>query len=106
MEKFLVACLIFTLFGCAQLKIAAEDTDTFAICKAADVATTGYALSTRRFVEKNPLVAPFVSNGVMPLALVSFVIWRTIAEINAADVTMAMNAVTCPVAAHNLWLLM
>ena len=92
------------LCGCTLVPVL-ESSDTFAVCKAGDVITTGYALSTGLFVEKNPLVAPFVSSGVGPLVFIGFVMWLIADRYNNPTANLVLNSVTCPVAAHNLWLL-
>ena len=74
--------------------------------KTADVVTTGIGLSSGRFVEKNPFIAPLVSHGILPLAILSFALYEAVEWINRPSVTLAMNAVTCPVSAHNAWLLL
>lgn len=103
MRALVLAMLLLT--GCATVKDAAQDTDTFAACKTADVVTTVYGVSKGIFVEKNPLVAPLVSQGFLPFALLSFAIWYAIDYVNHPDMTMAANVVTCPIAAHNALLL-
>lgn len=111
----LVALILAFLFACGAqaqsviddlLASPAGDISTFAACKTADVVTTGYALSTGRFVEKNPLIAPLVSQGIGPLALISVFIYIIANQYDNRQVTTALNAVTCPVAAHNAWLLL
>lgn len=99
--KYACIALILILQGCATM----QKPETFAVCKTADVVTTGYALHTGRFVEKNPLMAPLVSHGILPLAVISFGLWWLIDYYNEPTATLAVNIVTCPVAAHNLWLL-
>lgn len=92
------------LCGCSLMPVL-ESSDTFGACKALDVVTTGYALSTGLFIEKNPLVAPLVAHGIWPLALVSIAIWWAADRWGTPETNTALNVVTCPVAAHNLWLL-
>ena len=99
--RILLLAIVLFLPGCATL----QSTDTFAVCKTADVLSTGYALHTGHFIEKNPLVAPFVAHGILPLGIISFAIWWALDRYNEPNVTVAANVVTCPVAAHNLWLL-
>ena len=107
--KLAALILVSLLAGCATVQSVVDslagDTSTFAVCKAGDVITTGYALSTGRFIEKNPLIAPLVSQGIGPLALISVFIYIIAKQYDNRQVTTALNAVTCPVAAHNVWLL-
>lgn len=84
----------------------ASSSNTFAACKAADVITTGYGLATGRFFEKNSLIAPLVSHGIWPLALISLGMWYLADRYGTPNTNVALNAVTCPVAAHNAWLLL
>ena len=102
--KLKILLLSSLLCGCSALPIL-ESSDTFGACKTLDVVTTGYALSTGLFVEKNPLVAPFVSNGIWPLAIASFILWKIADSYDNPQANLALNAVTCPVAVHNLFLL-
>jgi ABC-type maltose transport system permease subunit len=108
----LILALLFTCSAHAQsviddlLASPAGDISTFAVCKTADVVTTGYALSTGRFIEKNPLIAPLVSQGIGPLALISIAVYFVLDHFNNRTATATMNAVTCPIAAHNAWLLL
>jgi hypothetical protein len=100
--RTLLALSLLSLSGCTTL----QSTDTFAICKATDVMTTGYALRTGHFVEKNPLVAPLVAHGILPLAIVSFGLWWLLTKADIPNAVVAANTITCPVAAHNAWLLL
>lgn len=106
MKLIAIILLVLALNGCASIKEVASDTDTFGACKVADVVTTGHALATGRFIEKNVLVAPLVSHGIFPLALISIALWYWIDQEKNDNLTMAANVITCPVAAHNLWLLL
>lgn len=105
-KKLLVIFLFSCLVGCSTVQPILESSDTFAACKTLDVVTTGYALSTGLFVEKNPFVAPLVSHGIWPLAIISFIMWKMADHYNNKSANIALNVVTCPVAAHNLWLLL
>lgn len=100
--RLAIVLILVMLQGCATL----QSTDTFGLCKAADVVTTGYALHTGHFIEKNPLVAPLVSHGILPLAIISFGLWWLLDRLNEPSVTAPVNAVTCGIAAHNAWLLL
>ena len=101
-SRTIIVLSLLCLSGCATL----QSTDTFAVCKTADVVTTGIGLSSGLFLEKNPLVAPLVSHGILPLAIVSFAIWWILDRYNEPLATTAANVITCPVAAHNAWLLL
>lgn len=101
-SRTIIVLSLLCLSGCATM----QSTDTFAVCKTADVVTTGIGLSSGLFLEKNPLVAPLVSHGILPLAIVSFAIWWLIDHYDNPKATMAVNTITCPVAAHNAWLLL
>lgn len=91
--------------GCAAIQGVAESPETFAVCKAADVATTAVALSSGHFVEANPLAKVLLAHGYFPLIAVSVGMYLIIKHYNDSRLTMAANAVTCPIAAHNLFLL-
>jgi len=102
----LLLCLL--LSSCAAIdavRPVAESTDVFAVCKAGDVLTTAYAIRTGMFIEKNPLVAPLISHGYLPLIAISIGIWYLLDRYNNPAATIAANVVTCPVAVHNLWLI-
>ena len=102
--KLKILLLSSLLCGCTLIPVL-ESSDTFAVCKAGDVITTGYALHTGLFVEKNPLVAQFISHGIWPLVIASFILWKIADSYDNPQANLALNSVTCPVAAHNLWLL-
>lgn len=92
----------FALSGCAVM----ESPTTFGVCKAADVATTAYALNTGLFHESNPILKPFIGpHHIMPLIAVSLLMWWVIYELNEPKVTVVANGITCGVAAHNLLLI-
>lgn len=99
--------LTLTLFlsGCASMLENAKSPDTFATCKAVDVATTVVGVSSGAFPEANPLMAKLLSHGYMPFILLSFAMWYAIDRIDNPSLTMGANAVTCPIAARNILLL-
>lgn len=99
------ALALSLLAGCATIKEVAASPETFAVCKAADVATTAIALSSGHFVEANPLAKVLLAHGYFPLIAVSVGMYLIIKHYNDERLTMAANAVTCPIAAHNLFLL-
>lgn len=103
--RIAVILLALVLTGCASLRETAESTDTFAACKALDVATTAYGVKTGLLVEKNPLVSGLIGQGVLPFAIISFAVWMLIDHINNKHLTMGLNVATCPIAAHNLLLI-
>jgi hypothetical protein len=110
MKRILLVLLLPLLSGCAtvgQITDAAPDVakspDTFIVCKAADVGLTAYALHTGLFFEKNPLIAPLVSQGIAPLALISLAIVGAVLYLQNDTATLAANAVTCPVSIWNFY---
>lgn len=106
MKRVILLLAMLALTGCAELAPIAESPNTFAACKAVDVAATAYALHAGGFVEKNALVAPLLSHGYIPLIAVSVALWWIIDRMNTPALTVTANAITCPVAAHNAWLLL
>ncbi len=105
MRTIIIVVSIF-LCGCSTIKTIGESTDTFAVCKFMDISTTAYALRTGLFVEKNPLVAGLLSHGYLPLIAISIGIWYALDRMQNKTATLAANAVTCPIAAHNLFLIL
>jgi hypothetical protein len=104
--KRLLIVLLISLSGCSTVQPIAESSDTFAYCKAADVATTAYGLGTGMFIEKNPFVASIIGGGVFPLIALSVALWYALDKYNNPKANMVANAITCPVAASNLFLLL
>lgn len=104
----LIAALL--LNGCAlfgPMQEVAESPTTFAVCKAADVATTAVALNSGHFHEVNPLLKGLIGpHNIMPLVAFSIGVYLLLRYINEPKVTLAANAITCPIAAHNAVLLM
>ena len=98
-----VILLALCLAGCGTFQ--PESTDTYAVCKTADVATTAYALHTGRFVEMNPIIRALIGHGFIPLVLVAYGTWWLLEKLNEPKVTVAANVVTCGVAIHNVALL-
>jgi hypothetical protein len=106
--KCLAALLLaFSLSAQAapSLEEVATSTDTFAVCKAADVITTAYVIEHGIGVETNPIVAPLIAHGYIPLILVSYGMYRLIKWINNPGATLAVNVVTCGAAINNLMLI-
>ena len=100
-----VILLVVLLTGCATVMDSAKSPDTFATCKAVDVATTVVGVSSGAFPEANPLMAKLLSHGYMPFILLSIAMWYVIDRVNEPALTIGANAVTCPIAARNVWLL-
>lgn len=97
--RIVMLCLL--LSGCATM----QDKNTFAACKAVDVATTVVGVSTGAFPEANPLMAKLLSHGYAPFILLSIAMWYAIDRIDNHALTMGANAITCPIAARNVLLL-
>ena len=94
------------LSGCATVMDGAKSTDVFAACKAADVVTTVVGISSGAFPEANPLMAKVLAHGYLPFIAISYALWYVVDRINNPSLTIGANAITCPIAAHNLWLIM
>jgi len=105
MKRLIAALLLISVTGCATIQPIAESTDTFAVCKAGDVLTTAYGLGTGMLVEKNPFVASLLGHGWIPFIAISVAMWYALDKYKNPTATIAANAITCPVAAHNLFLL-
>ena len=81
-------------------------TETFAVCKAVDVASTIYLLSHGLGVEANPVVAWTISvGGYVPLIAASVGLYYLLKHFDNPAATGAANIITCGVAAHNLLLM-
>lgn len=106
MKRLAAVLLAVMLAGCATVRETAESPDTFAACKGLDVATTVVGVSTGALTEGNPLVAKLLSHGFMPFILLSAAMWYVIDRVDSKPLTMGANAVTCPVAARNVWMLL
>lgn len=104
--KRLLILLAILLHGCATVEKVSESTDTFAICKSADVLTTAAGLNSGKFVESNPVLKPFIGpHHIFPLIAFSLLMWTALDHFNEPKLTQGANAVTCGVAAHNLWIM-
>jgi hypothetical protein len=104
--RFIAILLIVSMSGCAIL----EKPETFAACKALDVATTAVALNSGGFHEVNPIlrglgIGPHVS-GLLPLVGVSMLVIALIKYLNEPTVTTVASVATCGVAGHNAFLLL
>lgn len=98
--RALLLSILLLLPGCAAL----ESSNTFAACRAADVATT-YIGVHHGFAEVNPLTKALLAHGWLPYIGLSVLAWYVIDRLNEPSVTVAANVVTCGVAAHNAVLL-
>jgi hypothetical protein len=106
MKKLAAAVLVFALAGCAELKAVSESEATFIACKSADVITTAVGLNSGRFVEANPLLKFVIGpHNIFPLIGFSIAMWALIHYVNSPKVNMAVNGITCGVAAHNAFVL-
>ena len=93
------------LSGCSTIKATAESTDTFAVCKTADVVTTYVGVSSGKFVEANPIVAKLLTHGWLPWITLSVGLWWILVELDNKVVTTVSNVATCGVVGNNLFLL-
>ena len=106
MRRLLIkVLLVLLLSGCATVRDVATSPDTFAVCKTADVVTTIYGVHSGAFVEKNKIVAGLLHHGYLPLIALSFALWYAVDAIKDDRLTLAANAITCPLAVNNLLLL-
>jgi len=95
----------FKVFAAPSLEDVATSTDTYALCKTMDVASTAYLIDHGLAVEANPIVKPLIANGYVPLVLVSFGLWWVLNKLNNKPVTAVTNTLTCGIAIHNLTLI-
>lgn len=107
MRKVLVGLICSLLLGCASMepvKEVASKKEVFAACKTVDVLTTAHILNAGG-VEVNPVMKWIMGGGTAlgPLIIVSAAIVAAVWWVDTPEVTMAANAVTCPVAGHNIW---
>ena len=105
MYKALTVLLTVVLVGCSTIKTTAESTDTFAVCKTADVVTTYAGVSSGKFVEANPVVAKLLTHGWLPWIAISVGLYWALVELDNKTVTTAANAMTCGAVGNNLFLL-
>ena len=80
-------------------------TDTFAVCKAADVISTIYVIEHGIGVEANPIMAGLISHGYIPFILFSAAVYWLIKEVNNPITTGVSNVITCGAAINNLLLI-
>lgn len=107
MNRLLILlCLLFS--GCAALEVA-ERPEALALCSAADVATTIYAVAGHHAVEVNPILSGSVNShawlklvatkiAVVAIAWWAYDHWREQVKYGVA----AGTAITCGVAASNV----
>ena len=106
MWKYLLLTVLgLSLLGCSTLKTTLESTDTFAVCKTADVVTTYVGVNSGTFVEANPIVAKLLTHGWLPWIALSAGLYWALVELDNKTVTTAANIVTCGVVGNNLYLL-
>jgi len=88
--------LCAALAGCASLPQAASSKETFALCQAADVATTAVLLGRGGFVEANPIMAALIKQGWIPFVTFKVALVWIMYQIDASPpVQTAFNAVAC-----------
>lgn len=105
--KYLLALLILicTTAQAETVENVVTSTDTFAVCKAADVISTIYVIEHGIGVEANPVMAGLISHGYIPFILLSAAVYWLIKEINNPIATGVSNVVTCGAAINNLLLI-
>lgn len=105
---FVVAIIGIKTCSAGTLEDVATSPDTFAVCKTVDIASTAYLLE-HGFVESNPLVAPLIAHGYIPLIAVSLGVYWMMKHFKdqpgAKTATAVANGVTCLAATQNLLLL-
>ena len=104
MRKLIVILALIAMQGCATL----QSKETFALCKAGDVAST-MAVLGKGGAEANPLMAAVINNwGYVGLIGVSValvaLVWKLHDQINPAVMT-TLNVAQCGIVAHNLGVL-
>ena len=87
------------------LEAVVTSPETFAVCKAVDIASTSYLLTHGLGVEANPVVAPLIAHGYVPLIALSVGLYYLLKWHNSPVVTGVANVATCGVAVHNLLLI-
>lgn len=99
--------LLLLLSGCAVLEPVydvAGDKRTFALCKAADTATTVGILKAGG-AEVNPVMKALLGSApynFIPFVAVSAALVGLVWWIDQPEVTAGASLITCPVAAHNV----
>lgn len=103
--RALVLALIIALAGCASVQPIAQSTNTFAVCKTVDIASTAYGIHAGLVHEANPLMASTLAHGYFPMIALGVGLWYLLERLNEPKVTMVANVITCGVAANNLRLI-
>ena len=88
-----------------QIAAAATSPTTFAVCKSADVVSTLYVIQNGIGYESNPLMAAVLAHGALPFIGLSYCVYWWIKQLGQPTATLIANAITCPVALHNLLLI-
>lgn len=104
----LILCLLLT--GCATTQLAevpavVTSPETFAVCKAVDIASTAYLIHNGLAIEANPIVAATLAHGYFPIIAISVGIYFLLKHYNDPIATGVANVATCGVAVHNLLLI-
>lgn len=104
--KYLLALVLFcTTVQAGTIEDVATSTDTFAVCKAADVVSTAYVISRGFGAEANPVVAGLLTHGYFPFILVSIGVYYLVKQVENRMAVGAINAITCGAAVNNLLLI-
>jgi len=102
---FRALVILLLLAGCSTIQPVAQSTTTTAVCQVVDKGSTIYGIRAGLLHEANPIMAPIFAHGLLPPIIVGYSIWRLVKWANDPVATETVNAVTCGVAVHNLWLL-
>ena len=95
--------LCAALTGCASLPQAASSKETFALCQAADAATTAVLLGRGGFMEGNPIMANLIRQGWIPfIGFKAALVWMVYQFQPAPNVQVAFNAIACAPVINNL----
>lgn len=98
----LVGCATTQLGGAPEVVTSPE---TFAVCKAVDIASTAYLIHNGLAVEANPIVAATLSHGYLPLVVISVGIYYALKHFQDPVAIGVANFATCGVAINNLLLI-
>jgi hypothetical protein len=95
--------LCAALAGCASLPQAASSKETFALCQAADVATTAVLLSRGGFMEGNPIMASLIRQGWLPfIGFKAALVWVVYTFEFTPNAQVAFNAIACAPVINNV----
>ena len=104
--KTIAAVLLFlTTLAVAEVPELMTSPETFAVCKAVDIASTAYLLSQGGFVEANPIVAGSLAHGYFPIIVFSIGLYLLLKHLDEPKATVGVNVITCGVGIHNLLLI-